>query len=486
MHYVIGLDIGTTSAKAVLFDTQGSVLTETEETYPLYHPNPGWAEQDPYEIEAALLTGFQRLIQVSNVDHKKILTVGFSSAMHSIICMDREGTPISRSITWADSRGVTQALKMKSVANLYNNTGTPIHPMSPLIKLKWMDETNFIPYKTAKSFVSIKEYIIRKWFNLDVVDYSIASATGLFNLHTLTWDKEAIELAGISEEQLGIPVPPTYVLGPIKGEIAKQIGIEKRTPFVIGASDGPLANLGVGAINKGETAVTVGTSGAIRQFSSTPHTERNQSLFCYAFTKDLYIIGGPSNNGGIALQWLQKIIGEQYNYETLSQWADKVQPGAEGIIFHPYLNGERAPLWNADAKGSFFGLSVHHQKEHLARAVMEGVIYNLFDIGERIDYKDPIIKLLANGGFARSPAWLQILADVFKKEVSIPSSHQSAAWGAAWTALIGINHVKSFHDIKYAIPMKEEIQPNPDHIELYKKHFETYKKLRDVYQAFYN
>ncbi|MFV8830322.1 gluconokinase [Alkalihalobacterium sp. APHAB7] len=499
MNYVIGLDIGTTSAKAVLFTKEeGTVKAESEVTYNVYHPQPSWVEQDPDEIETAAKKALKTIVEagVTSTDH--ILVVGISSAMHSLICMDEHGNALSPSITWADGRSVQQAEAIKSTSGLdiYMKTGTPIHPMSPLMKLIWMKETNYAPYHKASKFISIKEYLIKKWFNQYIVDYSIASATGMFNVHTFEWDEQALAMTGIQKDQLSTPVSPTHVLEGLSSKVVEETGLRLDTKFVIGASDGPLANLGIGAINSGDVAITVGTSGAIRQMASKPQTDELQEIFCYGFTRDSWIMGGPTNNGGIVLQWLKEIVGEHQvylaqkdgksAYEQLVQLAKTVNPGANGLLFLPYLNGERAPYWDANARGSFIGLTLAHKKEHLIRAGMEGVIFSLLTVSEALErLAGPAKNIFASGGFARSPLWLQILTDVFGQEVHVPKSHQSSAWGAAWTGLVGVGEEKSLTDIKEFIPMETSYLPSEENHKIYQTLYHTFKNLYISLQPHY-
>jgi gluconokinase len=487
--YVIGLDIGTTSAKAVLFTTTGNVVAESEETYSLYNPSPSWSEQNPYEVEIAARNALNNVLDKSSIHSDLILAIGISSAMHSLICLDEMGEPLSPSIIWADGRSVTQAQKIKeSCPQIYLNTGTPIHPMSPLSKLVWMSENNYRPYLEATHFISIKEFITIKWFGEHKVDYSVASATGLLNLRTRKWDEYALSLAGISESQLSIPVPPTYILHGMTPLALQELSRFKEIPFIIGASDGPLANLGIGAIETGDTAITIGTSGAIRQMTKAPKLDELQELFCYAFTEDLYIMGGPTNNGAIVLQWLKEVFGEVETqmaklqdtdaYDLLTNLAAEANAGSNGLLFLPYINGERAPHWDSNARGTYIGLTNAHQKKHLIRAGLEGVIFSLFNVAEslqRLGGKSN--NLYASGGFSRSSLWLQILADIFDQDVEVPKSHQSSAWGAAWMALFSIGEVSSLSDIKNYIPMQKKLHPAPQHKQIYQRMYGVFREM---------
>lgn len=479
-QYVIGLDIGTTSAKAVVFTLSGKVVAEAEELITSYYPKQGWVEQNPDEIEQSAIQAISKAISLAGVQKKEIITLGFSAAMHSLICMSESGEALSQGIIWADGRSTEQANRLMETngIEIYSRTGMPIHPMSPLAKLIWMKENNFEPYQNASYFISIKEYLIEKWFGQRVIDYSMASATGLFNGKSFEWDEQAIIHAGISRDQLSQIVPPTYQLTGIYEDVAEQMGVSSEMPFVIGAADGQLANLGIGAISPGEVAVTVGTSGAIRQFAKGFQSNTKHETFCYAFSKEYFIIGGPTNNGGIALQWLKELLNYEESFDQFTAEAGKVEPGAEGLFFHPYINGERAPLWNQQAKGNFFGMSVTHKRDHFVRAVLEGITFNIYQIGKALEnLAGEPKKLYVNGGLARSAIWLQMLADIFGKEVYVPESHHSAAWGAAWTALVGIGKANSFEEIKENIPMGEPVIPNQETHQKYQQIFEKYSAL---------
>lgn len=479
-EFVIGLDIGTTSVKACVFNIHGKIIAEAEKMNTFHYPETGWVEQDPIEIERSAVLAIREVMGKAAIDKNELISLGFSAAMHSLICINEEGKPVSPALIWADGRSNPQAEKVSETigSKVYANTGTPIHPMTPFIKLLWMKETQYEPYKEAKYFMSIKEYLLYCWFNERVIDYSMASATGLFNPTTHNWEEELLELTGITVGQLSEIVPPTKLLTEIDLHIAGEMGISPDLPFEIGAADGQLANLGIGAVLPGEVAVSVGTSGAIRQITSGVKVSENQETFCYSFTEDSSIIGGPTNNGGIALQWLKELLNDQGSYDEFLKEAERVSPGAEGIIFLPYINGERAPIWNQRAKGNFYGLSITHKKEHLIRAVLEGITFNLYQIGKALErLAGEPQKMYVNGGLARSPLWLQMMADVFEAEIYVSESHHSAAWGAAWTALVAIGKVDSFEDIKKNIPMGEAIVPNKENSKIYKQIYENYEKF---------
>ncbi|MBD2867172.1 gluconokinase [Paenibacillus arenilitoris] len=481
--YVIGTDIGTTSTKSVLFDASGKLIASHTIEYPLYSPKPDVAEQDPDEIFRAVVGTIKQVVLGGGVGPSGVICVSFSSAMHSVIAVDADGKPITRCMTWADNRSAGWTERIKNEMNghqIYLRTGTPLHPMSPLSKLTWLRHEEPELFARAHKIISIKEYVFHRLFNRYVVDYSIASATGMFNLSELAWDEEALRVTGVTGDRLSEPVPTTYRLSGMDAKWASEMNLPASTPFVVGASDGVLSNLGVNAIDPGTVAVTIGTSGAIRTVTDKPVTDPKGRIFCYALTEEMWVVGGPVNNGGMIFRWLRdqlcapeietaRLLGKD-PYEVLTEIASLVPPGADGLLFHPYLAGERAPLWDAHARGSFFGLGLHHKKQHMIRAVLEGVIFNLFTVfmalEELIGHPK---KIQATGGFARSELWRQMMADIFDQEVLVPESFESSCLGAAILGMYSVGEVDSLHVVSKMMGTSHRHVPNKDNAERYKE-----------------
>ncbi|MGO4110826.1 gluconokinase [Paenibacillus sp. YAF4_2] len=489
--YVIGTDIGTTSTKSVLFDKGGHVIATHTIEYPLYSTKSDIAEQDPDEIFRAVVSTIKEVVAKGGAEQEGVLCVSFSSAMHSVIAVDSEGRPLTRCITWADNRSAMWTERIKNEMNghqIYLRTGTPLHPMSPLSKLVWLRNTDPELFGRTHKFISIKEYVFHQMFNRYVIDYSIASATGMFNLTQLKWDAEALQVAGVTPDRLSEPVPTTYILEGIEPKWAAEMGLPASTPFIVGASDGVLSNLGVNAIEPGTVAVTIGTSGAIRAVTDRPVTDPKGRIFCYALADDMWVIGGPVNNGGMIFRWLRdqlcsaetetaKRLGKD-PYDILTDIAARVPAGADGLLFHPYLAGERAPLWDANARGSFFGLGLQHKKEHMIRAVLEGVIFNLFTVfmalEEMIGHPT---KIQATGGFARSELWRQMMADIFEQEVHVPESFESSCLGAAILGLYSIGEVDSLHVVSSMMGTSHKHRPEQGNVEKYKELSRIYVRI---------
>lgn len=479
--FYIGIDIGTTSTKAVAFRSNGNVEFSCYREYPLYSPDSVIAEQDPEEI-------FQKVVDVIEevLAQEKVKTVGvqlfsFSSAMHGLIVLDSYGRPLTKCLTWADKRAHESAIEIKEKyegQKIYERTGTPIHAMSPLAKLHWLKKSQSALFESAHKFIGIKEYVIFRLFGKYLIDYSLASATGLFNLTDLTWDKDILELLGLTTEKLPEPVPTTYVLRNLKEFYRSKWGMTETIPFVIGASDGVLSNLGVNAVEPGAVAITIGTSGAIRTVTDKPVSDPKGRIFCYALTDKHWVIGGAVNNGGIVLRWIRDELASTEvetakrlgidSYDLLTQIAEKVPPGADGLLFHPYLAGERAPLWDSNARGSFFGLGLHHKKEHLIRSALEGVILNLYTVMLALQEVIGLpSKIQATGGFARSKVWRQMLADIFNQEVSVPESIESSCLGAVVLGMYALGEIEDFTVMEKLVGNTQPHEPIEKNVLMY-------------------
>ena len=488
MEYVIGVDIGTTSVKTVLYDEDGNVKGYSNDLYPLYQDTADMAEEDPEEIFSAMIEGLNHVLEKADLEHGSLKGVSYSCAMHSVICLDENYKPLTRAITWADNRAVKYADELKENGigmELYKKTGVPTHPMTPLTKTMWLRNEKPDIYKKTRYFVGIKEYINCKLFGELKEDYSIANATGLFNIFTMDWDDQALEVAGVTRDQLPELVDTTYQFKGMVDHYANMIGINKETPFVIGASDGPLANLGVDAIQPGVVAVTIGTSGAVRVVTDKPTIDPKGRVFCYYLSENMWVVGGPVNNGGIVFRWVrdqlclpEKVTAEQMHldaYDLLTQIAAAVPAGSDGLIFLPFLGGERAPIWDADARGTFFGLTREHTRANMIRAALEGIVYNLYTVMLALEevVGEPK-KIQATGGFARSKLWRQMLADIFEQDVNIPESFEGTALGAATLGMYSLGMISSLYDVSKFVGVTNTHKPNP-------KNYEAYRELIPIY-----
>jgi gluconokinase len=435
MEYFLGIDIGTTAVKSIAFSKEGKTLCESSISYPINHPFPDWSEQDPEEIVRAIVKTVENILQ--ELQPQVPALCSFSSAMHSLIAVDEKGMAISPSIIWADNRaaGISAEIhKSNRAMILYEHTGLPIHAMSPFCKLLWLRENQKELFEKAYKFVGIKEYIFYKLFGVYAIDVSVASATGLLNAGTLQWDPWILEQVGITTRKLSEVVPID--------KLFYQTGIFpalQKVPFVAGGSDGAMANIG-STEDPGSLVITVGTSSAARVILNKPYIDPAMRTFCYYIKQNQWLLGGASNNGGIVLQWLHENLfpSEKKVTDFLNQ-ASGVKPGSDGLIFLPYLLGERAPIWNADAKGVLFGLQIGHSQASIVRASLEGIIYCIYGISQAIMEQSEIRNIYATGGFARNELGLQIMSDVFNLPVWVCETVENSAWGAVKCGMMALN-----------------------------------------------
>ncbi|TDO22811.1 gluconokinase [Pedobacter duraquae] len=435
--YIIGIDVGTGSTKALAIALSGTIHHVTQHSYPTYSERAGMSEQDPEEIWVA----FQHCIH-DIISHcgKQPVAISISTAMHSIIPVSEDGKALSYLITWADSRSEDIATALRNSPEgpqFYRTSGTPIHAMSPLCKLLWLKKSDPLLFNASSRFISIKAYIWHKLFGEFEEDYAIASATGLFDILELQWSADILDYAGITYLQLPKPVPTYHVRTDIIPEIATQMNLSPGLSVCIGASDGCTANLGTGVVASGTAALTIGTSGAVRITSSHPIYNEESMTFNYILDSNTYVCGGAINNGGLAIDWAIKTLmsvekTKQSHFDTFFQLASETPAGADGLFFLPYLTGDRAPIWDSSSNGAFIGLKNKHTQQHLFKAVLEGVCYPLCQILNALERNNTAIdKIHVSGGFINSPVWLQTLSDICGKKLYLMQTEDASAIGAA-------------------------------------------------------
>jgi gluconokinase len=459
---VVGVDAGTTATKVVAFRPDGSAVAAASRGYPLHSPHAGWAEQDPDEIVDAVLDA---VAEVAAAAPGRIAAIALSTAMHTLIGLDAGGVPLTPSITFADSRAWRQAMRLRHDLgiSLYRATGTPMHPMAPLAKLAWYAERQPDIAQRVRWWVSIKEYLLRRLCDSNVVDHAVASATGLFDLSAADWHPGALAAAGVDREQLGHPVPTTTVVGPLRPEILDRLDIVPGTPVVVGASDGVLASLGVGAIRPGVAALSIGTSGAIRVTDHQPRTDAQMRTFCYALSGRHWVLGGATSNGGLVLRWLgDQLLGIE-DYDQLTAAAATVPAGSDGVVMVPYLTAERAPRWSSLHGGVLFGLRLEHHRGHVIRAGLEGVALQLRLVSDALrEAGAGAERLRVTGGFVDSDLWLQIVADVLGSTLEIPSVDEAVAYGAALLALQALGRIDDLEAAADRIGIARTVTPDPE------------------------
>lgn len=493
MEHIIGVDIGTSGTKAIAFSTEGKVLANA---YVSYDPLPMPAnhhELDPEVLLEAALKCLQDVVEVSKVSGK-LLGICFSSFMHGMMAVDQQGKPLTNIITWADLRSADDASALKNSGqgrSIYEHTGTPVHPMTPLCKLLWLRKNEPDIFSRAARFISIKEYFFFRLFGKYIVDHSIASGTGLFDIHTRRWYKESLDVAGIAAEQLSQPVPTTHIERGLHKEISAWLNIDTSVPFVVGASDGCLANMGSNAIHPGDLSITIGTSGAVRMISSEPRMDKHQRTFNYILTDKIFVAGGPTNNGLNLVKWygenfLQKPIRRGADIDWFVREASTVPAGSGKLIFLPYVQGERAPVWDARARGVFFGVQSAHKQPHFMRAIVEGINFNLYQIARSVqEMVGNADRIYASGGFMHSRVWLQMLSNLFGKPITVTSTADASTTGAALLGLqalgvdIGVRKNSSFIEVKETF--EPDMAIHQRYAELYAVYSRLYASLKESF-----
>ena len=488
MDCFITIDLGTGAVKVTAFGLHGAVLGSMKGTYPTFHDRPDHSEQDPEQIFITMLYVIKNFLNEKiHPNRYKVISICFSSAMHSVMTTDKNGVPLGNAIVWSDNRAKKESQDLKASPlgkMIYDWTGTPIHPMSPLSKITWMKNHDGERFAQADKFLSIKTYIIQQLTGEYVIDYSLASATGLLNIHTLQWQEDALTYAGISAGQLPGLVPVFYSGARLRKEYQSSLGLPAGVKVIAGSSDGCLATLGGGVWGEGKATITIEDSGAVRVMGKKVLKDEKQRFFNYLLTEDDYVSGGPTNNGGAIFEWYAKQFGVfkkafdlEDSMDNLMNDASRVSAGSAGLIFLPYLQGERAPIWNANAKGVYFGLNIQHEQQHFARATIEGILYAVYSIGKTLEEHRRIDSLCVNGRFASLPFWTQIIADMFNKPVNTNINIDSVALGAYLLSATGFGLYANLDEAARTVELPDAYVPKKQHHQVYKKHYAIFERL---------
>lgn len=492
--FIIGVDIGTSGTKAIAFTTEGSVISNAYRSYnPLQAP-AGHHELNPDILFDAVVYCIQQVVQQTRSFQGNLLGISFSAAMHSLIAVDQNGRPLTNVITWADNRSASYAQALKQTGegrDIYRHTGTPIHPMSPLCKIMWCRDQQPEVFAAAYKFISIKEYIFYRLFNRYLVDHSLASGTGLFDIYEKKWYTPSLQIAGITAEKLSQPVSTFYIAKGLQNGYAEQLGIDAHLPFIIGASDGCLANLGSNATRPGDVSITIGTSGAVRMITQAPKYDEKERIFNYMLTDDLYVSGGPVNNGVVVLKWyaenfLKRSFTSAKDIGLFVQEAATAPAGADGLLFLPYILGERAPVWDARAKGVFIGVHAGHTQAHFMRAIIEGINYAIAQVAGSVQETVGALQhIYASGGFINSPIWLQWLTDVLGKEISIINKEDASSIGAAILGMQALGVLPQQAPLSF-FTVQQRYQPSAESHALYRAYYTVYASVYEqIKPAFY-
>lgn len=488
MECIITIELGTNAVRIFAFDMNGNIICSSKGSYPTFHLKPDFSEQDPEQIFITMLYVLKNLLAEKIHPQKyHVVSICFSASMHSVLMIDDRGVPLGHAITWADNRGKIEAQQLRNSplgSALHDKTGTPIHPMSPLIKIAWLKNHDHDRFENTSKFLSIKSYIIQQLTGEYVIDYSLASATGLLNIYSIKWEPEALAFAGITEANLPQLAPIFHTPQKLRKEYQKSLGLSSSTKLILGSSDGCVATLGAGIWGEGKATITIEDSGAVRVISKQVLRDDKHRFFNYLLSENWFVSGGPTNNGGVIFEWFAKQFGDfKIPYETesimenLIREASKVAVGSDGLLFLPYLLGERAPIWNANARGSYFGLNINHGRQHFIRATIEGILYEVYSIGKTLEEHRSIEQISVNGSFASIPFCTQLIADMFNKPVARSENTNSASLGSFLICATDMGKYATLEEAAQSIQLTEACKPDENNHEIYSRYFEIFRRL---------
>ncbi|PZR28823.1 MAG: gluconokinase [Citrobacter freundii] len=488
MKCIITIELGTNAVRIFAFDLNGTIIGSMKGYYPTFYSQPDYSEQDPEQIFITMLYVLKNLLnETIHPKRYKVASICFSSYMHSLLTVDRNGVPLGNAITWSDNRAKKEASEIRASAlgnEMYDKTGTPLHPMSPLLKIAWLRKNDPNKFSQAGKFLSIKSYVLHQLTGEYVIDYSLACATGMLNIHKIAWEKIALEYAGISAEQLPQLVPVFAEAGSLKKAYQNSLGLGSDTKILTGSSDGCMATLGAGIWNTDKATVTIEDSSAVRVVGGKMLHDEKRRVFNYLITENCFVSGGPSNSGGAVFEWFAKQFGDfptAYDVESsmnsMFEEATKVNTGSEGLLFLPYLLGERAPIWNPDARGMYFGINIKHEKQHFIRATIEGIIYEIYSIGKMLKEHRNIKGLSINGSFATNPFCAQLIADMFNEPVHTLANPNSVGTGAFLLAATEMGIFKSLDEAAGQTGTGKTYMPLENNHTVYMKYFEIFERL---------
>jgi xylulokinase len=482
--YLIGIDIGTSSAKTVLIDRLGRVVTWQDQEYPITSPHPDWAEQDPETWLQAVLNTVRGVLRESGIPPRQIAGIGLAGQMHGLVCLDAAGKPVRPAIIWADRRSKPQLQRLQEqigLQRLATWTGNPLATGFMLPSWLWLTENEPQIVAATRWLLLPKDYIRYRLTGSIGAEPSDASSTLLFDPHQRTWSLPLLEEIGLSPTHLPPLGESASVAGGLTPEIAAACGLLAGTPVIFGGSDVSLQAFGQGVLEPGLVSCTIGTGGQLFAPISQPvhDPELRLHLFCHVLPERWHLEAAILS-AGLALRWLRDQFWAGQSYANLADAASGVEAAAQGIFFLPYLAGERTPVMDPAARAAFIGLSLEHGQAHIVRAVMEGVVFALrqgLDLMQSLGIS--VERLIATGASIRHPLWLQLQANIFNCPVYPANTPQATGCGAALLAGVGVgvfsDPLDAIHQLGSSI--STPVLPDPASAARYEQAYQTYCRL---------
>jgi xylulokinase len=489
---ILAHDLGTTGDKATLFDGIGTLISSTFASYPTQYPRPGWAEQDANEYWKAFCASTRELLAANGRRASDIAAVSFSGQMQAALPVDASGTPLRPSIIWADQRATLETAELLTrvpAARIYSITGHRASPSYSAAKIMWIRKNEPELFRAVRKFIHAKDFLVLRLTGRLCTDLSDASGMNLLDIEAGQWSTEMLDAAGISTALLPDLYESTSVVGSVTAAASSATGLVQGTPVVVGAGDGACATCGAGVVTPGDTYICLGTSGWMATASRDPLRDPEQRIptFCH-FRRGLYFPCGSMQSAGGALQWFAEAAAAGVTlHDLLEKMAARVPPGSGGLIFLPYLMGERSPWWDPAARGCFIGLSPTHGIGDMARAVMEGVAYNMrliADIFTDLGMHAHAFRMI--GGGARSRTWRGIFCDVLSRPVTTLSYMEEAtSVGAAIAGGVGVGLFAGIEEAARIVRPVETIEPDQQRAGRYARGLpvfsQAYRRLAPVF-----
>lgn len=501
MRYILAHDLGTSGNKATLFSEDGRLIKSEVFSYDAHYFNDTWVEQNADDWWNAVCRTSSSLIQSTGVDPGEIGAISFSGQMMGCLCVDRNGTPLRPSIIWADQRAQKQVAQIEehiSQQDFYHIVGHRNTASYGIQKLMWVRDNEPEIYEQTYKTLNAKDYIVFKLTGKFYTEPSDANSVACFDLKTFQWSEEILKITGIDPDKLPQIKPSTFVAGGVTKEAARATGLAEGTPVVMGGGDGVVANIGCGSISPGKTYCCMGTSAWITTTAEKPIFDEQMRTVTWAHViPGMYAPNGTMQYAGGAYNWLKNTVCSMESYKAkeegtspytyMNEQIEKSTVGANGLIFLPYLLGERAPRWNPDAKGAWIGIKPETTRGDLLRSVLEGVTMNLSICLDILRTQMDIEEITVVGGGAKGAVWRQIMADIYNARIKVPSLlEEGSSMGAAVIAGVGTGIFKDFTAIDRFINIESVHTPDSGAVEAYgsvKEAFETcYFALEDAFK----
>lgn len=481
MQYLIGIDVGTSGTKSVLFDTHGNVITSATAEYPMYQPRNGWAEQDPADWWNGVCQTLKALTE--KAQDGQIAGIGLSGQMHSLVLLDKDNKVIRPAILWCDQRTGKQCEKIESVIGrerLIDITANPALPGFTASKLVWVQDNEPENYAKVAHILLAKDYIRFMLTGEYATEVSDASGMQLLDVANRCWSEEVCTKLSVDMAHLVKVYESPDVTGHITAEAAALTGLRAGIPVAGGAGDNAAAAIGMGVCKPGKAFTTIGTSGVVFTPTDSPIIDKKGRIhtFCAAVPGTWHVMG-VTQAAGLSLNWFRGNLATQMSYRDIDRKAAALPIGCDKLVYLPYLMGERTPILDSNARGVFFGLSAMHTADHMARAVIEGVSYSLYSCLEVIrEVGIDVNDMALCGGGGKSPFWQQMLADVYNIPIKTMASDEGAALGAAILAGCCAGVYPSVEaGCERIVKDKSRMNPNEDNHGSYMQFYNIYNGL---------